>query len=83
MEEHVDESDYSKFLNTKDIVTRSIVPENKDMPQFNLLNNVLPKMGAEMKRVFVRVNNEDIMFELPNELDKSMIIVSNRKQEQS
>ncbi len=83
MEEHVDESDYSKFLNTKDFVTRSIVPENKDMPQFNLLNNVLPKMGAEMKRVFVRVNNEDIMFELPNELDKSMIMISNRKQEQS
>lgn len=81
MEEHVDESDYSKFLNTKDIVTRSIVPENKDMPQFNLLHNVLPKMGAEMKRVFVRVNNEDIMFELPNELDKSMIMASNRKQE--
>lgn len=32
MEEHKNEFDYCKFSNTKEDVSRSIVPEEKNMP---------------------------------------------------
>lgn len=42
------------------------------MPHYKLLHNVLPKMAPDMKRVFVTVNNENIMFELPSQLDQTL-----------